>query len=131
MLVFASARLAGRGEGSDWGAVQAGTAWHQQPNQAGKAQRACLPLAAHSLTCPAAPPLTPTQGPAAEMLYSVSEAVGPGFVAGLLHKKAVEHKNPKVCGMSSSNWAPRCPHVCVCLCHACTRESRPAQPVVE
>lgn len=34
--------------------------------------------------------------PAFEMLLAASEAVGPQFVSGLLHKKAVAHTNPKV-----------------------------------
>lgn len=37
------------------------------------------------------------KGPASEMLLAASEAVGPAFVAGCLHRRAVAHKNPKVC----------------------------------
>lgn len=36
------------------------------------------------------------KGPAGEMLLAASEAVGPAFVAGCLHRRAAAHRNPKV-----------------------------------
>ena len=35
--------------------------------------------------------------PALDALTSIAVAVGPQFLAGHLHRKAVAHKNPKVC----------------------------------
>ena len=37
------------------------------------------------------------KGPSFETLSTLAEAVGPQFVASMLHKKAAAHKNPKVC----------------------------------
>ena len=38
------------------------------------------------------------KGPSFDTLLAISEAVGPQFVCSEMHKKAVVHKNPKVCG---------------------------------
>lgn len=38
------------------------------------------------------------KGPSFEALLAIGEAVGPQFVMNLLHKKAANHKNPKVIG---------------------------------